>query len=60
VFVIQEKVRPWKSEYEKPYPHQRYKTLEEARTAFDSLPKIIQVNSRIAEEYTVTRYKAVK
>lgn len=36
----------------------RYPTLKEAQSAFDSLP--IKHGYRIAEEYTVTRYKAVK
>lgn len=36
----------------------QYDTLEEAREAFDRLP--IKTDYRIAEAYTVVRYKAVK
>ena len=36
----------------------RYDTLEEAKTAFARLP--IKVGYRIAEAYTVVRYKPVK
>lgn len=36
----------------------KYKTLEEAQAAYDALP--IKYGHRIAEEYTVTRYKVVK
>ena len=36
----------------------QYSTLEEAKAFFDSLP--IKADHRIAEAYTVTRYKPVK
>lgn len=36
----------------------QYDTLEEARKDFDRLP--IKADHRIAEAYTVVRYKAVK
>jgi hypothetical protein len=36
---------------------EKYKTIEEAKAAFEKLP--IKTEHRIMEEYTVTRYKAV-
>jgi hypothetical protein len=36
----------------------RFATLKEAQAAYDKLP--IKHGHRIMEEYTVTRYKAVK
>ncbi|MDD3020909.1 MAG: hypothetical protein PHX61_08035 [Alphaproteobacteria bacterium] len=36
----------------------RYPTLKEAQAAFDALP--IKYGYRIAEEYTVVRYKPIK
>lgn len=36
----------------------RFATLEEALAAFDALP--IKFEHRIAEEYTVVRYKPIK
>lgn len=38
-------------------PGHEYNTLEEAKAAFDALP--IKTDYRIAESYTVVRYKAV-
>ena len=38
----------------------RYRTLAEARDAFAALPGLLRCDARIAEEYTVVRYKAVK
>lgn len=40
------------------HPCCHYDTLEEAKAAFKALP--FQHNHRIAEAYTVVRYKAVK
>lgn len=39
---------------------ERYTTLAEALTAYDALPHVLWPDYRIAEEYTVTRYKPVK
>lgn len=36
---------------------ERYSTLEEAKAAFDKLP--MKCGYRIAEEYTVIRYKPI-
>ena len=60
MYVIQEKEKPWINKYSTPPWGVRYKTLGEARAAFEKLPKLVQSISRIAEECTVTRYKAVK
>jgi hypothetical protein len=37
----------------------RYPTLEQAKTAFNGLNRLDRIDKRIAEEYTVIRYKAV-
>jgi hypothetical protein len=60
MYVIQERVKPWIEKYETLHSKGRFKTLPEAREAFEGLPKLLQISCRIAEEYTVTRYKAVK
>lgn len=39
---------------------ERYATLAEAQAAYDGLPRVMWPDYRIAEEYTVTRYKPVK
>lgn len=55
-YVIQSRVHdwdPWST-----WPNHQYDTLKEARAAFETLP--IKHNHRIAEAYTVVRYKAVK
>jgi len=38
----------------------RYPTLGQAKTAFDGMNRLDRIDKRIAEEYMVTRYKAVK
>ena len=38
----------------------RYQTLEQAQAAFNSLSRLDRIDKRIAEEYTVIRYKVVK
>ena len=38
----------------------RFPTQREAQAAFDALSPLEKVDARIAEEYAVTRYKAVK
>ena len=54
MFVIQDKFRDkW---FLRSGP--KYKTLDEARAALEKLP--MNHSCRIAEEYTVTRYKAVR
>ena len=60
MYVIQERVRPWVEKYEVLHNKGRFKTIEEARAVFESMPKLQQSICRIAEEYTVVRYKAVK
>ena len=37
----------------------RYPTLEQAQDAFNALNRLDRIDKRIAEEYTVVRYKAV-
>ena len=38
----------------------RIETMEEARSILDKMSKVEGIFFRVAEEYTVTRYKAVK
>lgn len=54
MFVIQWRVHDWDRWTT---GSKRYPTLKEAHMAYDKLP--IKAGHRIAEEYTVTRYKAV-
>ena len=57
MYVLQMLEKAWGDKYitlEDP----RYKTLEEARAALNAKPGKSQY--RIAEEYTITKYKAVK
>ena len=57
-FVIQSKAYPpWHNKWETIQTMQ-FDTLEEAREAFDKLP--FKADHRIAETYTVVRYKPVK
>lgn len=57
-FVIQSKAYPpWHDKWET-IPTMQFDTLEEAREAFNQLRD--KVNHRIAETYTVMRYKPVK
>lgn len=56
-YVIQSKVHSWDTTWTT-WPNRRFDTLEEARAAFEALP--IKADHRIAEAYTVTRYKPVK
>lgn len=55
-YIIQWKKADW-DKWEQ-YGAQKYDTLEDAKRAFNQIP--FKVNMRIAEEYTVVRYKAVK
>lgn len=54
MYVIQYRIHEW-DKWET--SSRRYPTFEEAQTVFNALP--IKAGHRIAEEYTVTRYKAV-
>ena len=59
MYVIQERFRSWEK-WELRYSLGKFKTLEEAKKVFNNLPEAEKKLSRIAEEYTVTRLKAVK
>jgi hypothetical protein len=54
MFVIQWRIHEWDKWTTR---STRYPTIGEARKAFDKLP--YKTGCRIAEEYTVVRYKAV-
>lgn len=56
-YVIQSKAHPWDTAWVT-WTNRRFDTLEEAQDAFAALP--IKADHRIAEAYTVTRYKPVK
>lgn len=56
-YVIQSKAHPWDTTWTT-WTNRQFATLAEAQAAFDALP--IKVDRRIAEAYTVTRYKPVK
>ena len=56
MYVIQERFKEW--DRWETIPYRRFKTLEEARAALSEFPKLSVY--RIAEEYTVTKYKAVR
>jgi len=57
MYIIQEKLRPWEK-WE--FSLGKFKTLEEAKKIFNNLPEAEKKMSRIAEAYTVTRYRAIK
>lgn len=54
-YVIQARRFPWENRWE---TFSEYDTLEQARAAFERLP--FRSDHRIAESYTVIRYKEVK
>ena len=54
-YVIQRKENQWSNRWE---VHSEHETLAEAKAAFAKLP--FQWEYRIAEAYTVVRYKQVK
>ncbi len=56
-FVIQSKVHPWDTTWNT-WTNRRFATLEEAQAAFEALP--VKTDHRIAEAYTVVRYKPVR
>lgn len=57
MYVIQERFREW-DKWETQHYKGRFKTLPEAKAALSTMPFPSQC--RVAQEYTVTRYKAVK
>jgi len=59
-FVIQEKEKPWVEKWKVSPDYPKFKTADEARLMIEKLPKLTQPLYRVAEEYTVIRYKAVK
>lgn len=56
-YVIQSKAKPWDTKWNT-WSNRRFATLEEAQAFFDALP--VKADHRIAEAYTVTRYKPVR
>lgn len=56
-YVIQSRPHSWSTTWDA-WTNRRFDTLEEAKEAFAALP--IKADHRIAEAYTVTRYKPVK
>jgi len=61
MFVIQERIHAWNDKKYRTLHNHRCKTVEEARAVLETRPyKSFASQYRIAEEYTVTRYKAVK
>ncbi len=59
-YVLQFRTYPsWNNKWEA-IPSQQFDTLEEAREAFDRMPSYLKPEHRIAETYTVVRYKPVK
>ena len=59
MFVIQEKVKPWLNTWQLSMGYTKFKTAEEAQAAIEKLPALLQPSHRVAEEYTVTRYKPI-
>ena len=57
MYVIQERTKPWENKWVTLELY-RFETLERAMEILNKLP--MKQNYRIAEEYTVTRYKPVK
>ena len=58
MYVIQERRRQWLDKWDKVHSFGRFKEIAEARAVIDKQP--IKSMYRIAEEYTVVRYKAVR
>ena len=56
-YVIQSKAHHWGPKWTT-WENRRFDTLEAARAFFGTLP--IKADHRIAEAYTVTRYKPVR
>lgn len=53
-YALQMKPKEWKNTW---ITFDEFDTIEEAKEAYDSLP--IKAGYRIAESYTVTRYKTI-
>lgn len=58
MYVIQRKHQHWKDKWDVLYGS--YPTIEDAKAAYEKLTPLHSPDYRIMEEYTVTRYKAVK
>lgn len=56
-YVIQSKTHSWDTTWTT-WTNRQFATLKEAQEFFDALP--IKADHRIAEAYTVTRYKPVR
>lgn len=56
-YVLQRRENPWSRHWET-LEHRQYDSLEEAREALSRIS--FKSEYRIAEPYTVTRYRAVK
>ena len=56
-YVLQRRENPWSRHWET-LEHRQYDSLEEARQAIEQMP--FKSEYRIAEPYTVTRFRAVK
>lgn len=56
-YVLQRRAHPWSNHWET-MEHLQFDTLDEAQQALSRMP--FRSEYRIAEAYTVTRYKAVK
>ena len=57
-YIIQAKTRPWEKTWD-PLGIHEFDTLEEARAALSKV-KLPEKEKRIAEAYTVVRYRPVK
>ena len=62
MFVIQEREKPWLDKWVVLHSRGRFKTIDEARAVMEKLPGQPNFKHiyRIAEEYTVVRYKVIK
>ena len=58
MYVIQQRFKEWEK-WETLASKGRFETLPEAKAAFENMSNLEKRICRIAEEYTVTRYKAV-
>ena len=60
MYVIQGRTAPHSGRFETLHHLGRFATLEEAQGHYDGYPTALRNMRRIAEERTVTRYRAVK
>ena len=58
MYVIQQRFKEWEK-WETVSSKGRFETLPEAKAAFEKMSNFEKKICRIAEEYTITRYKAV-